>query len=918
MAKIRVHELAKEMGIPSKEMVDTLLKLGLEVKNHMSTMEDSQASWVRKRLQEKNAPAPNQAEAQPGSTTAAPEPRSTERTVRRATEPSKPTIPAAGQRPRPGQLPVKETAKPDIRPSATSGMQERDRKTEAPSREGEIRPASTGSERRMDAPRTAPGTTGNQVNRQPQPRPSTGPRPDQSSASGGQRPRPMGGADNRPLPPRPGTGPRPTQPPAGGGQRPRPMGGVDNRPAAARPTSGPRPTSGAAPRSGEQRPSAPSRVPPSRPFAGEAKKPGPGFTPARPLGGQSEGAKKPGFMSGPGKPGKKTPPPRPQFTKDYSRPQKKGKHKRKKEELILVTPERIVVGDSIQVRELAEKLGKGSAEIVKKLMELGIMATINQEIDYDTVEILASLYDVSVEREVTQEQQILEEIIDSPESLVPRSPIVTVMGHVDHGKTSLLDKIRKADVVSGEAGGITQHIGAYQVTVNGNRITFIDTPGHEAFTAMRARGANLTDIVILVVAADDGVMPQTIEAINHIKAAKVPFIVALNKMDKPDVNPDKVMQQLTEYSIVPEQWGGETMFIPVSAKTGMGIDNLLEMVLLLAEMNDLKANPDRQAEGLVIEGELDKGKGAVATVLVQKGTLKVGDCIVCGFTWCKVRAMTDYRGRKVELAYPSMPIEITGWSDVPEVGEKVQVCDEKIAKEIANLRLSEKKLEDQKLSSRISLDDFFKQMQNTGMKELNLIIKGDVQGSIEALSQSLLRLSTSEVKVNVIHSAVGAITETDVMLASASNAIIIGFNVRPDVKARKYGEDEKIDIRMYRVIYEAIDDVKKAMTGLLEPEYREKYLGRAEVRATFKVPVIGTIAGSYIIDGKLQRNAEIRVLRDSVIIHEGKLASLKRFKDDVKEVLEGYECGIGVKDFNDIKEGDIIEAYTMEEIAREL
>lgn len=604
--------------------------------------------------------------------------------------------------------------------------------------------------------------------------------------------------------------------------------------------------------------------------------------------------------------------------KDYSRPQKKGKHKKKREELVLVTPEHIIVGDSIQVRELADKLGKGSAEIVKKLMELGIMATINQEIDFDTVEILASLYDVSVEKEISQEQQMLEEIVDTPESMVPRSPIVTVMGHVDHGKTSLLDKIRKADVVSGEAGGITQHIGAYQVTINGNRITFIDTPGHEAFTAMRARGANLTDIVVLVVAADDGVMPQTIEAINHIKAAKVPFLVALNKMDKPDVNPDKVKQQLTEYGIVPEEWGGDTMFIPVSAKTGMGIDNLLEMVLLLAEVNDLRANPNRAAEGVVIEGQLDKGKGAVATLLVQKGTLKVGDCIVCGFTWCKVRAMTDYRGRKVDLAYPSMPVEITGWSDVPEVGERVVVCDEKTAKDIASLRLSEKKLEDQKQSSKISLDDFFKQMQNTGMKELNLIIKGDVQGSIEALSQSLLRLSTSEVKVNVIHSAVGAITETDIMLASASNAIIIGFNVRPDVKARKYGEDEKIDVRLYRVIYEAIEDVKKAMVGLLEPEYREKYLGRAEVRATFKVPNVGTIAGSYIIDGKLQRNADIRVLRDSVIIYEGKLASLKRFKDDVKEVVEGYECGIGVKDFNDIKEGDIIEAFTMEEIAREL
>ncbi len=598
---------------------------------------------------------------------------------------------------------------------------------------------------------------------------------------------------------------------------------------------------------------------------------------------------------------------------------RKGKHKKKKEEQVFQTPDKILVGDFIQVRELAEMTGKGTGEIVKKLMELGIMATINQEIDFETVEFLGSLLDIEVERELSEEQQILEEIVDTPESLVPRPPIVTVMGHVDHGKTSLLDKIRHADVVSSEAGGITQHIGAYQIKMDkGKSITFIDTPGHEAFTAMRARGANLTDIVVLVVAADDGVMPQTVEAINHIRAAKVPFLVALNKMDKPDVNPDKVMQQLTEYNIVPEEWGGDTMFIPVSAKTGMGIENLLEMTALLAEMQELKANPNRAAEGVVIEAQLDKGKGAVATVLVQKGTLKIGDFIVCGLTWCKVRAMTDFRGRRVDLAYPSMPVEITGWSDVPEVGEKVLVTDEKIAKEIAGLRLNEKKLEDQKASSRISLDDFYKQMQNTGIKELNLIIKGDVGGSIEALAQSLLRLSTNEVKVNVIHSAVGAVTETDVMLASASNAIIIGFNVRPDIKARKYGEEENIDIRMYRVIYEAIDDVKKAMEGLLEPEYREKYLGRAEVRQTFKVPVVGTVAGAYIIDGKMQRNADIRVLRDSVIIHEGKLSSLKRFKDDVKEVVEGYECGMGVKDFNDIKEGDIIEAYTMEEIARSL
>jgi translation initiation factor IF-2 len=911
MAKIRVHELAKEMGIPSKQMVDTLLELGLDVKNHMSTMEESQALWVRKRLGSKTETAAEKVPIKPASGLSPRSDKPTAREEHLVNGARKDLSPDN----RNNNQPIKKQA--DIRPQndikpGRPGINDRDRKPQtnrsgSEPGQGGLRQGRQESTGRVNAPNNRPiQGTSSQVNRQ------NAPRPGQAPASGDNRPRPTSGQDNRQNAPRPG------QAPASGNNRPRPTSGQDNR-QTTRQTPGSRPPAGAAPGRPERRPGAPIQSPGRKPIQNDAKK---GFDNKVGQGTQrsagTPGQKKPGIVNTQGKPGKKTAPSRPQFTRDYSRPQRKGKHKKKKEEVILQTPEIIQVGDSIQVRELADKLAKGSAEIVKKLMELGIMATINQGIDFETVEILASLYDVTVEREISEEEQILEEIIDSEESLVPRSPIVTVMGHVDHGKTSLLDKVRKADVVSGEAGGITQHIGAYQVTVKGNRITFIDTPGHEAFTAMRARGANLTDIVILVVAADDGVMPQTIEAINHIKAAGVPFIVALNKMDKADVNPDKVMQQLTEYNIVPEEWGGDTMFIPVSAKTGMGIDTLLEMVLLVAEMNDLKANPDRQAEGVVIEGELDKGKGAVATLLVQKGTLKIGDCIVCGFTWCKVRAMTDYRGRRVDLAYPSMPVEITGWSDVPEVGEKVLVTDEKIAKEITGLRLTEKKLEDQKQSSKISLDDFFKQMQNSGMKELNLIIKGDVQGSIEALAQSLLRLSTSEVKVNVIHSAVGAITETDVMLASASNAIIIGFNVRPDVKARKYGEDEKIDIRMYRVIYEAIDDVKKAMEGLLDPEYREKYLGRAEVRQTFKVPNIGTIAGSYIIDGKLQRNANIRVLRDSVIIYDGKLASLKRFKDDAKEVVEGYECGIGIKDFNDLKEGDIIEAYTMEEIAREL
>jgi translation initiation factor IF-2 len=877
MAKIRVHELAKELNIPSKEMVVTLQNLGLDVKNHMSTMEDSQASWVRKKLTE----PPIREDVQKKTDAA---PRQNVAPVNKTPEPQ----------PRPiTKPPATDSRVPDTR-SREQIQRPNDGRKQPPL--GAARPQA-GREQR---PASQPGRdTIRDKGFKPSP-----PTQNSQSAPGAK---PQGQFDRRPAPgarndnrPRPQNAPPRTEhrPQTGTVPPRRPEGQISGKTGAVRPNDGSRPA--ARPQSGQNqtgnRPIQEKQnrtLPPGKPADGKARPAGAGKNIPQNKGGQAP-------------------------KRDYSRPQRKGKHKRKKEDTLMQTPEMITIGPSIQVRELAEVMGKTPAEIVKKLMELGTMATINQEIDFDTAEIVASLFGVAVEAEISAEKQILEEIVDDEKTLVPRSPVVTVMGHVDHGKTSLLDKIRKADVVSGEAGGITQHIGAYQVNVNGHRITFIDTPGHAAFTAMRARGANLTDIVILVVAADDGVMPQTIEAINHIKAANVPFVVALNKIDKPDINPDRVMQQLTEYNIVPEEWGGDTMFIPVSAKTGFGIEDLLERVLLIAEMHDLRANPDRYAEGVVIEGELDKGRGAVATVLVQKGTLHIGDYIVCGFNWCKVRAMTDYRGRKVEAAYPSMPVEITGWSDVPEAGEKVLACDEKIAKDLANLRLNEKKIEEQKQSSRISLDDFFKQMQDAAVKELNLIIKGDVQGSIEALAGSLLRLNTGEVKVNVIHSAVGAISETDVMLASASNAIIIGFNVRPDVKARKHAEEENIDVRLYRVIYEAIDDVKKAMEGLLEPEYKEKYLGRAEVRATFKVPNVGIIAGSYVIDGKIQRNTNMRVLRDGVIIYDGKLESLKRFKDDVKEVVSNYECGIGIHDFNDIREGDIIEAFVMEEFKRTL
>lgn len=942
MAKIRVHELAKELGLPSKEMVDVLQGLGLDIKNHMSTMEDSQAVWVKKRLGKHEAGSPKPPAAKPEAAPAA-APK-TERHPS-AQEPGRGTVraPESKGKPAPGQeqrtfsspQPGYDRNSAMNRPQGTQNRPNQNRPAGQPYRPDQNRPAGqpyrpdqnrpAGQPYRPDQNRPGQGgarpeynrPTGTQQGRSDQGRTGYQPRPDQSRPIGGQPGRPYGegrpqgapGRDNRP----PQSGPRPYgdnrggQAPGRPGEQGRPPytqgrpapQGQQARPGAGRPGGGPAPG----------RPAQPQQRPPfSRPGG-----PTPGPI-GQPLGKGGPAKKTAGNKPGQG-PNRNT---KQENTRDYSRPTRKSKHKKRRDEVIVQPPQLIEIEDTITVRELAEKLARSPADILKKLMELGIMASINQMIDFETAEIVCSLYETRVSRVLSAEQKLLEEIIDNEESLQNRPPVVTVMGHVDHGKTSLLDRIRQANVVSGEAGGITQHIGAYQVNIHDNRITFIDTPGHEAFTAMRARGANLTDIVVLVVAADDGVMPQTIEAINHIRAAKVPFLVAVNKIDKPEANPEKVMRQLTEHGILAEEWGGDIIFVPVSAKSGEGIEALLEMILLLAEMNDIKANPDRPAEGVVIEGELDKGRGAISTVLVQKGTLRVGDYLLAGVSWCKVRAMTDYRGRRVDKAQPSMPVEITGWSGVPEAGSKVQACDERTAKAVTTMRANEKKIEEQKQNSRISLDDFFRQMKEADAKDLNLIIKGDVQGSIEALVQSLVRLSTDEVKVNVIHSAVGAVTETDVMLASASNAIIIGFNVRPDSKARKYAEDENIDVRLYRVIYEAIDDVKKAMVGLLDPEYKEKYMGRAEVRQVFRVPNVGAVGGCYVLDGKIQRNSNVRILRDGVIVFEGKLASLRRFKDDVKEVVENYECGMGISNFNDIKEGDVIEAFTMEEVPRHL
>ena len=587
-------------------------------------------------------------------------------------------------------------------------------------------------------------------------------------------------------------------------------------------------------------------------------------------------------------------------------------------EVIKKTPVTVQIPDEISVGELASRMKKTGAEVVKCLMKNGIMASLSQMIDFDTAAIIAEELGCKVEKEVvvTIEERLIDDHQDKDEDLVPRAPVVVVMGHVDHGKTSLLDYIRNAHVASGEAGGITQHIGAYQVEIHGKPITFLDTPGHEAFTSMRARGAMVTDIAILVVAADDGIMPQTIESINHAKAAGIPIIVAINKMDKPEANPERIKQQLTEHGLVCEEWGGDTIVCPISAKTGMGVDNLLEMLTLTAEVGELKANPNRAAQGTVIEARLDKGRGPVATLLVQNGTLHQGDIIIAGTSVGRVRAMLSDKGQRITDAGPSVPVEITGLSEAPSAGATFNaVADEKLARELVEQRKAEEKAKANAPVTKVSLEDLFSQIQAGEMKNLNLIVKADVQGSVEAVKASLEKLSNEEVRVRVIHGGVGAINESDVMLASTSQAIIVGFNVRPDAAARDSAARANVDMRMYRVIYDAINEIEAAMKGMLAPKFREVLLGHAEVRQTYKVSGVGTVAGCYVQDGKLQRkDCQVRLVRDGIVIHEGVLASLQRFKDSVKEVAAGYECGLSIEKFNDIKEGDIVEAFTMEQI----
>ena len=859
MSKHRIFELAKEFETTSKTILDLLERNNHPVRNHMSMVDDEERAIVVRYFNRKNNPAPAQP-ARPAAAPAAPQ-----RPAAPATQQQRPAAqPQAGDRApqRPAFRPQGQQDRPPYqqRPNAPQGG----------AAQGQNRPqygAPIGGQAR--GPQGAP--TGGQN------RPQGGFNRPQTGGYQGQANRPQGQQQ----------GARPQGGAAGGFNRPqgqpsgfnRPQGQPGSRPAGA-------PAAGGAPAGG--RPAAGGQRPPQGKDnfrdkdRDRDKKGGRGNTGFNSGGNRSRRGGKP----------QGTPTPRVEMPK----------------------PTKIVIGESITVKELAEKMHREVGDVMKKLLLLGVMVTINQEVDFDTATVVAGEYQVTVEA-LPPEQDPTEvpEIVDEPDTLLPRPPVVAVMGHVDHGKTSLLDVIRKTNVTAREAGGITQHIGAYQVNHQGKKIVFLDTPGHAAFTSMRARGAQVTDVAILVVAADDGVMPQTIEAMNHAKSANVPIIVAINKIDKPNANPDHVKQQLSEHGLIAEEWGGDTIMVPVSAHQKTGITTLLEMILLVAEMQELKANPNRAAQGTIIEAQLDKGRGPVATVLVQKGTLHIGDTIIAGFAYGKVRAMINERGEKVKKALPSTPVEVLGLSDVPQAGDILYVTDEKTARSVAEKRVAKKRTDELQLAQKVSLDDIFRQIQEGKLKELNIVVKADVQGTVEALRQSLQNIKNEEVRVVVVHAGVGAINESDVMLASASNAIIIGFNVRPDNNARKAAEQEKVDVRLYRVIYDAINDMEAAMKGMLAPKFKEVIQGKAEVRQLITISKM-VIAGCYILEGKITRSSQVRVIRDGIVIHEGEMDSLRRFKDDVKEVATGFECGITLEKFRDYKVGDTLEAFTMEEI----
>ncbi|MGN0375044.1 MAG: translation initiation factor IF-2 [Butyrivibrio sp.] len=908
---MRVHELSKEINVSNKELIELLSARNSEIKSHMSSLSEEEISYARKHFTAK----PEEPKAEPK----APEKEQVKETVKATeTAPAKTVDAKPATEGKTGEN--KKTISRVFNPQYSGRKEIREqRRPDGRGGRPDGRPDNRGPRPDNRGPRPDGRQARPEVGRGPE-----GQRPSDRYAAkhDGQRPsdrygmkndgpkpgnRPDGRPDNR--------GPRPDNRPDNRG--PRPDGRPDNR--------GPRP---------DGRPDNRGPRPDGRPGFADNRRGGND----RNFRKDDRGSAVAAFDDGEAIKDRET---KEQRNRDrenrkkdnntYDRTERmentkaleknmnknKQQQQKKEEEDTIKT---LVLPDSLTIKELADKMKVTPAVVVKKLFMKGTIVTINQEIDFDTAEEIALEFNCICEHEVKVDviEELLKEEEEDPATLVPRPPVVCVMGHVDHGKTSLLDAIRSSNVTAREAGGITQHIGAYTVETHGQQITFLDTPGHEAFTAMRLRGAKSTDIAILVVAADDGVMPQTVEAINHAKAAGIEIVVAINKIDKPSANIERVKQELVEYELIAEDWGGSTIFCPVSAHTKEGIDNLLDMLLLTAEMLELKANPNRRARGLVIEGRLDKGKGAVATLLVQKGTLHVGDNIAVGSCYGKIRAMVDDKGRRIQEAGPSIPVEILGLGDVPNAGDVfVSPETEKEARAFAETFIREgrvKLLDDTK--AKMSLDDLFSQIQAGNLKELDIIVKADVQGSVEAVKQSLVKLSNEEVVVKVIHAGVGAINESDVILASASNAIIIGFNVRPDNQARIVAEQENVDLRLYRVIYQAIEDVEAAMKGMLEPKYEEKVIGHAEVRQTYKASGVGTIAGSYVLDGIITRNSSIRLMRDNEVIYDGPLASLKRFKDDAKEVKEGYECGCVLEKFNDIVEGDILEAYTMVEIPR--
>ena len=954
MVKKRVHEVAKELDLETKELMRQLARLGVEAKSHMSTLDDADivrltnhyraqksqpAPAVKPVDSDRPAPAPKPRDGANSDRQGAPRPgRENQRGGQKRYDrgpglvdrvPSRPPDRRFTEKPMrfntgKGAAPQKSNAESQA-VSAAREQQTQEQPRQAPR---EIQPP---PQERQPVPQKTEKSAGERVeHRDNRPRPVEQAQNARAGAAGDRQQRPhfdQARRDGRPgeaSGPRGGApGPRGTAPgPRGGAPGPRgvapgPRGGAPGpRGAAPGPRGGAPGPRGAAPgpRGGD---AAKIKM---------AEKAKPDKVKALEKTKAQERVKQVEKQAYKGKAEKKGRFDKRDLADEKSQMYRRGGPRRKPQQdtrpVTAKEKKPITIGETITVKNLAERMSISASEIIKKLMVLGVMASINQEIDSDTATIMANElgFNVNVKMDMEKEAQVVQETEDDPADLRTRPCVVTIMGHVDHGKTSLLDSIRETNVTASEAGGITQHIGAYQVEHKGKKITFVDTPGHEAFTAMRARGAKVTDIAILVVAADDGVMPQTVEAINHARAAEVPIIIAVNKIDKPNAEPEKVKRELTEYNLVAEEWGGDTIFVEVSAKEKTNINELLEMILLVSEINEFKANPNRAARGTVIEAELDKGRGPVATILVQNGTLKVGDFIIAGTAYGKVRAMMDHTGRRVKKAGPSMPVEVLGFSEVPPAGELFfAVEEEKLGKQVIDERLAKKREVEMKAATpRVSLDDLFNQIKEGQVKELNIIIKADVQGSVEAVRQALEKINTDEVRVNVIHGGVGAVTESDIMLASASNAIIIGFNVRPDVNARKAVETEQIDIRLYRVIYDAIEDIKAAMSGLLDPEYKEVILGRVEVRKIFKVSKVGTIAGCYVTEGKITRDAGVRVIRDGIVVHEGSLESLKRFKDDVREVMHGYECGITIDRFNDIRENDQLEAFTTEAIKREL